>query len=280
MRSAAIVSSLDHRRRAGWRRADAHRGRRRRTAQAPAEREPLTPGPGAPRRRRPRSVQDARDPRRHPHRRHRRAPGRPGRHRRRRQPHPGDAQRRHARPAAAQPDRAPQNADLEVDATGMYVLPGFVSLHEHAGGAPKNPDAEYPYKLWLAHGVTTVRGVPLTDHALTVSERERSNRNEIVAPAARQLSAPRRGLGQGAGRHAGSGARVGALGRRQRYRGPQARRAAARDHGGAARRGEEAQPRLDRAPAADRRRADERARPPPSSACRRSPTSTVTSKRC
>ena len=43
----------------------------------------------------------------------------------------------------------------------MYVLPGFVSLHEHAGGAPKNPDAEYPYKLWLAHGVTTVRGVPL-----------------------------------------------------------------------------------------------------------------------
>ena len=38
----------------------------------------------------------------------------------------------------------------------MYVMPGFVSLHEHAGGAPKNPDAEYPYKLWLAHGVTTV----------------------------------------------------------------------------------------------------------------------------
>jgi hypothetical protein len=64
----------------------------------------------------------------------------------------------------------------------MYVLPGFVSLHEHAGGAPKNPDAEYPYKLWLAHGITTVVGVPLTNHALTVSERERSNRNEIVAP--------------------------------------------------------------------------------------------------
>ena len=53
--------------------------------------------------------------------------------------------------------RQPQNADLEIDATGMYVMPGFVSLHEHAGGAPKNPDAEYPYKLWLAHGVTTVR---------------------------------------------------------------------------------------------------------------------------
>ena len=81
-----------------------------------------------------------------------------------------------------QPNRPPEKPDLEIDATGMYVMPGFVSLHEHAGGAPKNPDAEYPYKLWLAHGVTTVRGVPLTEHALTVSERERSNRNEIVAP--------------------------------------------------------------------------------------------------
>ena len=188
--------------------------------------------------------------------------------------------------APARPDcrcaanRAPQNADLEVDATGMYVMPGFVSLHEHAGGAPKNPDAEYPYKLWLAHGVTTVRGVPLTDHALTVSERERSNRNEIVAPRHHQLSASGRRLGQGRGRHARSGARVGALGRGERPRGPEARRAAAGDHGGAARRGEEAQPRLDRAPAADRRRADERARPPRSSGCRRSRTSTVTSKRC
>jgi imidazolonepropionase-like amidohydrolase len=79
-------------------------------------------------------------------------------------------------------NRPPQKPDHEIDATGMYVLPGFVSLHEHAGEAPKNPDAEYPYKLWLAHGVTTVRGVPLTSHAMTVSERERSNRTEIVAP--------------------------------------------------------------------------------------------------
>jgi dihydroorotase-like cyclic amidohydrolase len=76
----------------------------------------------------------------------------------------------------------PDKPDHEIDATGMYVLPGFVALHEHAGGAPKNPDAEYPYKLWLAHGVTTVVGVPLTSHALTIRERERSNRNEIVAP--------------------------------------------------------------------------------------------------
>ncbi len=98
--------------------------------------------------------------------------------------------------------RAPQSADLEVDATGMYVMPGFVSLHEHAGGAPKNPEAEYPYKLWLAHGVTTVRGVPLTDHALTVSERERSNRNEIVAPRLVNYQRPGAGWGKGTDRHA------------------------------------------------------------------------------
>ena len=54
-------------------------------------------------------------------------------------------------------NRPPQNADHEIDARGMYVMPGFVDLHVHAGGAPKNADAEYAYKLWLAHGVTTVR---------------------------------------------------------------------------------------------------------------------------
>jgi imidazolonepropionase-like amidohydrolase len=98
---------------------------------------------------------------------------------------------------AVRTGRAPQNADLEIDATGMYVMPGFVSLHEHAGGAPKNPEAEYPYKLWLAHGITTVRGVPLTEHALSVSERERSNRNEIVAPRIVNYQRPGAGWGKG-----------------------------------------------------------------------------------
>ena len=93
-------------------------------------------------------------------------------------------------------NRPPEKPDHEIDATGMYVLPGFVSLHEHAGGAPKNPAAEYPYKLWLAHGVSTVVGVPLTDHALTIRERERSTRNEIVAPASSTSSAPGRDGGR------------------------------------------------------------------------------------
>jgi imidazolonepropionase-like amidohydrolase len=80
------------------------------------------------------------------------------------------------------PDRDPKQADHVIDAAGMYVLPGFIDNHAHAGGAPKNPDAEYSYKLWLAHGVTTLRGLPLTAHDLTVKEKERSAKNEIVAP--------------------------------------------------------------------------------------------------
>jgi imidazolonepropionase-like amidohydrolase len=88
-------------------------------------------------------------------------------------------------------------ADHEVDATGMYVMPGFVDLHVHAGGAPKNADAEYAYKLWLAHGVTTVRGVPLAGNAITVKEKERSARNEIVAPRIFNYQRPGGGWDQG-----------------------------------------------------------------------------------
>src|SRR5262245_35422362 len=97
---------------------------------------------------------------------------------------------------ALRSNRPPQGADHEIDAAGMYVMPGFVDLHVHAGGAPKNPDAEYPYKLWLAHGVTTVRGVPLTDNALAVKEKERSARNEIVAPRIWNYQRPGSGWGK------------------------------------------------------------------------------------
>ena len=94
------------------------------------------------------------------------------------------------------PNRQPQ-ADYEIDASGMYVMPGFVDLHVHAGGAPKNADAEYAYKLWMAHGVTTVRGVPMSDHKLTVKEKERSARNEIVAPRIFNYQRPGSGWDKG-----------------------------------------------------------------------------------
>ncbi len=94
-------------------------------------------------------------------------------------------------------NRPPRGAEHEIDATGMYVLPGFVDMHAHAGGPPKNPEAEYAYKLWLAHGVTTVRGVPLASNALTVKERERAARNEIVAPRIFNYQVPGTGWDKG-----------------------------------------------------------------------------------
>jgi imidazolonepropionase-like amidohydrolase len=72
--------------------------------------------------------------------------------------------------------------DHVIDGTGMYLMPGFVDLHVHGGGPPKNAEAEYAYKLWMAHGVTTVRGVPLADNDFTVGEKARAEKNEIVAP--------------------------------------------------------------------------------------------------
>src|SRR5690606_23391589 len=45
----------------------------------------------------------------------------------------------------------------EIDITGHYVLPGFVDMHGHIGGRAQGADAEYVYKLWMAHGITTIR---------------------------------------------------------------------------------------------------------------------------
>lgn len=79
--------------------------------------------------------------------------------------------------------RRPQDATREVDAHGMYVLPGFVDLHAHQGGSEQGTPAEYVHKLWLAHGVTTVRD-PGSGNGVdwTLDEARRSARNEIAAP--------------------------------------------------------------------------------------------------
>ena len=83
-----------------------------------------------------------------------------------------------------QADRPPRDAVREIDATGMYVMPGFVDNHGHNGDPGKAPNASYGYKLWLAHGVTTVRGVGLYfgsgDQSL--SDKQRSAANSIAAP--------------------------------------------------------------------------------------------------
>ena len=76
----------------------------------------------------------------------------------------------------------PGDATHEIDAHGSYVMPGIVDTHTHTGGATKAPEAEYTYKLWMAHGITTVRGVPSGAMEFSLSEKERSAKNEITAP--------------------------------------------------------------------------------------------------
>jgi len=79
-------------------------------------------------------------------------------------------------------NRQPRDAEHEIDATGMFVMPGFVDMHVHGSTRGKAPDLGYAYKLWLAHGVTTVRGVSLSSAPVSSSEKDRSARNEIAAP--------------------------------------------------------------------------------------------------
>ena len=93
------------------------------------------------------------------------------------------------------PESRPRGATKEIDATGMYVLPGFIDMHVHTCGVPKAPEAEYCYKLWMAHGVTTARGVPFGGFEWSINEAKRANANEITAP--RMWNYQRIGTGRG-----------------------------------------------------------------------------------
>jgi len=95
------------------------------------------------------------------------------------------------------PDRRPQLEDggRELDGEGMYLLPGFVDMHGHIGGTAQGADAEYVFKLWMAHGITTVRD-PACGNGLdwVLNHRERSAADEITAPRILAYTA----FGQGA----------------------------------------------------------------------------------
>ncbi len=75
-----------------------------------------------------------------------------------------------------------------IDAKGKYVLPGFIDAHTHLGtpthgitGSLTHP--EYVLKLWLAHGITTVREVgALMGLNWTLEHKRRSEKGEIAAP--------------------------------------------------------------------------------------------------
>ncbi|MBV6644418.1 MAG: amidohydrolase family protein [Cyclobacteriaceae bacterium] len=71
----------------------------------------------------------------------------------------------------------------EIDALGMYVLPGFIDLHGHIGGESQGTPAEYVFKLWMAHGVTTIREPgSFNGREWTLDHKKKSSENTITAP--------------------------------------------------------------------------------------------------
>ncbi len=71
----------------------------------------------------------------------------------------------------------------ELQAEGMYLLPGLIDMHGHIGGRGQGADAEYVFKLWMGHGITTIRD-PAAGNGLdwTLDQKRRSEKNQITAP--------------------------------------------------------------------------------------------------
>jgi len=70
----------------------------------------------------------------------------------------------------------------EIDASGMYLLPGFVDMHGHIGGVAQGADWDYVLSLWLAHGITTVREPSGRGLEWALDLKRKAERNEIIAP--------------------------------------------------------------------------------------------------
>lgn len=70
----------------------------------------------------------------------------------------------------------------ELDASGMYLMPGFVDMHGHIGGRAQGADPDYVFRLWMAHGVTTVREPSGRGLDFTLDLKRKSANNSIVAP--------------------------------------------------------------------------------------------------
>lgn len=70
-----------------------------------------------------------------------------------------------------------------IDAEGMFLLPGFFDMHAHTGGGAQGTTPEYVYKLWLAHGITSIRE-PGSGNGMdwTLRHKKMSEDNEITAP--------------------------------------------------------------------------------------------------
>lgn len=70
----------------------------------------------------------------------------------------------------------------ELNCEGMYLLPGFIDMHGHIGGDAQGADPDYVFKLWMGHGITTVREPSGRGVDFSMDLKRKSERNEIVAP--------------------------------------------------------------------------------------------------
>ena len=98
---------------------------------------------------------------------------------------------------AIEESKRPQvkKGDRVMELEGYYLLPGFIDMHAHFGGDEQGVPAEYPAKLWLAHGITTIREPGSFNGLDWVRDHQRrSENNTITAPRI----VPYVGFGQGA----------------------------------------------------------------------------------
>jgi len=70
-----------------------------------------------------------------------------------------------------------------IDCSGMYIMPGLIDMHGHIGGTEQGTPAEYVFKLWMAHGITTVRD-PSCGNGLdwVLDQKQKSANSNITAP--------------------------------------------------------------------------------------------------
>ncbi len=82
-------------------------------------------------------------------------------------------------------DRRPKAGpgDKVMNLEGHYLMPGLIDMHGHIGGTGQGTPAEYVFKLWMAHGITTVRD-PSAGNGLNwvLDQKKKSAANLITAP--------------------------------------------------------------------------------------------------